>query len=336
MRALVTGGLGFIGSHLVEALVGWGWSVRVLDNKSRPGAVENLRVLTSLLNKKKNDLWWYPGDVRDASDCRAATKDVDIIFHLAAQVAVTTSVQDPRADFETNALGTLNVLEAVRACGGLKPPVLFASTNKVYGDVASRWGTSELAPIRFASPYGCSKGAADQYVQDYARTYGLRTGVLRMSCIYGPRQYGCEDQGWLAWFAIAASLGRNITIYGDGSQVRDVLHVRDCVDAWVKAGNYLLGAKAGTSLLLNVGGGPANAITVLDGVRKIREASGWDGAVEYGDWRRGDQHAYVSDVTRAEQLLGWKPRVPAADGIEELVQWARDNRNVLEEVLHDR
>src|SRR5574342_645604 len=241
---LVTGGAGFIGSNYICRLVQRGETVTIYDNLSRAGAPRNIAWLEQTFGKDAFRL--IVGDVRDADLLRESARDADVIVHLAGQVAVTTSVTNPRDDFEANALGTFNALEAARL-GGRDPIFLYASTNKVYGgmdDVAlveepTRWryadlphGCSEAQPLDFHSPYGCSKGAADQYVRDYARIYGLHTVVFRQSCIYGPRQFGIEDQGWLAWMIIAAVTGRQITIYGAGKQVRDVLHVSDLLDAY--------------------------------------------------------------------------------------------------------
>ena len=235
---LVTGGAGFIGSNFVHRLLQRGENVTIYDNLSRAGAPKNLAWLEQTFGKDAFRL--IVGDIRDANSLAQTARGMDVIAHLAGQVAVTTSVIDPRQDFEANALGTFNALEAARLSGS-DPVFLYASTNKVYGGMedvpivedATRWryadlpfGCPESQPLDFHSPYGCSKGTGDQYVRDYARIYGLRSVVFRQSCIYGPRQFGVEDQGWVAWMTIAAVTGRPITIYGDGKQVRDVLHRR--------------------------------------------------------------------------------------------------------------
>jgi CDP-paratose 2-epimerase len=273
MRVLITGGAGFIGSNAAVDLLRRGYEVVVFDNLSRVGTEENLRWIRSLGSPQ-----FIKGDVRDAGALRAAVRDaspLDAVIHLAAQVAVTSSVDDPRNDFEINALGTLNVLEAVRAAEG-RPVVLFSSTNKVYGGLEdlectvhgtryhcaiSETGVDEKRPLDFHSPYGCSKGAADQYVRDYSRIYDLRTVVLRQSCIYGNRQFGVEEQGWLAWFTLAALMGREITIYGDGMQVRDVLDVADLVGLYRLCVNEI---DSVSGQVLNVGGGPRNSVSILE------------------------------------------------------------------------
>lgn len=350
MRALITGGLGFIGSHLAEALLARGDQVAILDNFSRPGFAVHLDALI------KAGLGTPPTrqDIRDSGAVVEAVSQADVVFHLAAQVAVTRSVADPRTDFEVNTLGTLNVLEAVRVRPEPRPPVLYASTSKVYGYLRADWdadarrwrarrtpwanadgSVEEHQSLEFRSPFGCSKGAADQYVLDYARTYGLRTAVLRTSCVYGPRQFGCADQGWLAWFAVAAALGRPITVYGDGYQVRDVLHVRDCVEAYLLAADYLLKARFGMWLRLNIGGGPGNILSILAGIRLIQQAAGRKIPVTFGPWRVGDQRAYVSNIGRAKKLLGWSPIVQAENGVVELVTWILENKATVEEVFRD-
>jgi CDP-paratose 2-epimerase len=253
-------------------------------------------------------------------------------------------VLQPREDFETNALGTFNVLEAARL-GGRNPAVVYASTNKVYGGMEdvevvedqTRYrygrlpdGVPETRPLDFHSPYGCSKGAGDQYVRDYHRIYGLPTVVLRQSCIYGPRQFGVEDQGWLAWFAIAAVLGRPITIYGDGKQIRDVLHVDDLMDCFDRAVDHI---DTAAGQVYNVGGGPDNTIAVWQEFGPmLEELLGRDLPVAYEDWRPGDQRVFVSNIRRATEELGWRPTVAVAEGIRRLVDWVHDHRDLLERV----
>ncbi|PMP77388.1 MAG: CDP-paratose 2-epimerase, partial [Chloroflexus aggregans] len=260
-----------------------------------------------------------------------------VVYHLAGQVAVTTSVQDPRSDFEINALGTLNILEAARLAP--EPPIVFfASTNKVYGGMetvdvveeATRYryrdlpnGVPEYQLLDFHSPYGCSKGAADQYVRDYARIYGLKTVVFRQSCIYGPRQFGVEDQGWAAHFAIAALLERPITIYGDGKQVRDMLYVDDLIAAYMAA---LERIDRVSGRIYNIGGGPQNALSIwAEFGPLLSRLVGRAIEVRYGDWRPGDQPVYISDITLAEQELGWRPQVSVYEGVERMVSWIRDH-----------
>src|SRR5215212_1524192 len=266
---LVTGGAGFIGSNYVHRLVQRGEKVTVYDNLSRAGAPRNLEWLKNSFGEDTFSV--IAGDTRDAALLAESTRDADVIVHLAGQVAVTTSVTNPRDDFESNALGTFNALEAARL-SGRNPIFLYASTNKVYGGMddvplvedATRWlyadlehGCSESQPLDFHSPYGCSKGTGDQYVRDYSRIYGLRSVVFRQSCIYGPRQFGIEDQGWVAWFIIAAVTGRPITIYGDGKQVRDILNVDDLLNAYDAA---IQNIEVASGKVYNIGGGPDNVL----------------------------------------------------------------------------
>ncbi len=329
---LITGGAGFIGSNLAHRLLAAGRRVRILDNLSRPGIEQNVQWLRES-HGERLDL--VVADVRDTSAVARAVAGVSQVFHFAAQVAVTTSLQRPQEDFSINAQGTLNVLEAVRARAA-PPAVIMTSTNKVYGgleDLAlvaegQRWlprdaalrerGVSEARPLDFHSPYGCSKGTADQYVLDYARSYGLRTMVFRMSCIYGPRQFGNEDQGWVAHFILRALRGEPITVFGDGKQVRDVLFVDDLVDAFLLAEQH--GARlAGRAF--NIGGGPANAISLLDLLDRIGSLHGERPELEFDEWRTGDQRYYVSDTHAFEQATGWQRRVTAHDGIARLYNW---------------
>jgi CDP-paratose 2-epimerase len=332
LLTLVTGGAGFIGSNLAHRLLGNGRRVRILDNLSRPGVEQNLQWLRE---QHGNRLDVAIDDVRDAAAVSRAMVGVGQVFHFAAQVAVTTSLQQPQEDFSINAQGTLNVLEAARA-RATPPGVVMTSTNKVYGgleDIAlevqgqryqpvqsalAEHGISESRPLDFHSPYGCSKGTADQYVLDYARSYGLATTVFRMSCIYGPRQFGTEDQGWVAHFILRALRGEAITLYGDGMQVRDILFVDDLVDAFLLAeqNRARLSGRA-----FNMGGGPANAISLLDLLDRIEELHGTRPRTARGDWRTGDQRYYVSDTRAFEQATGWRRRISAADGIGLLYDW---------------
>jgi CDP-paratose 2-epimerase len=277
-------------------------------------------------------------DVRDFGALRQATAGADVIYHLASQVAVTSSVLDPRHDFEVNALGTFNVLEAARR-SERQPIVLYSSTNKVYGgmedvvvvegeaDYAYRdypWGISETHPLDFHSPYGCSKGAGDQYVRDYARIYGLPTVVFRQSCIYGPRQFGVEDQGWVAWFLIAAVTGRPITIYGDGKQVRDVLWVGDLLDLYERAIERI---DVAAGQVYNVGGGPENTLSVWQELGPmLARLMGREVEVAWDDWRPGDQRIFVADIRKAEQELAWRPQIGKEEGVGRLYEWVAANR----------
>jgi CDP-paratose 2-epimerase len=329
---LITGGAGFIGSNLAHRLLGMGRKVRILDNLSRPGVEQNLQWLRKMHGAQ---LEFVMGDIRDFDAVKKAVAGTAQVFHFAAQVAVTTSLENPQEDFAINAQGTLNLLEAVRA-RPVPPSVLMTSTNKVYGgledlqlgldgqrygplDAAVRSrGISEARPLDFHSPYGCSKGTADQYVIDYARSYGLTTCVFRMSCIYGPRQFGTEDQGWVAHFILRALRGESLTIYGDGKQVRDVLYVDDLVDAFLLAEQH--GPRV-SGRAFNMGGGPANTISLLDLLDRIEELHGARPQTRFDDWRTGDQRYYVSDTRAFEEATGWKRRVAASEGIARLYDW---------------
>ncbi|MFH5803710.1 NAD-dependent epimerase/dehydratase family protein [Alienimonas sp. DA493] len=332
---LLTGGAGFVGCNVAEAFLAAGAPVRVLDDLSRPGVEQNLRWLRRTYG---SGLEFVRADVRDAEAVRSAVRGCRRVYHFAAQVAVTTSLTGPVADFETNARGTLNVLEAVRAeqDRGRAVPLLFTSTNKVYGDLGgvetrregdryrpadpdlARRGVSEGQPLDFHSPYGCSKGAADQYVLDYARTYGLPATVFRMSCIYGPHQFGTEDQGWVAHFARTALRGETITFYGDGRQVRDLLHVSDLARAMRAA---LDEPERTAGRAFNVGGGPANAVSLRQVVARLGDLAGEETPTAADAWRTGDQRWYVSDTTALREALGWAPRVEWRDGLADLYRW---------------
>lgn len=343
MRILITGGAGFIGCNLAERLLTRGHEVILYDNLSRPGSTLNLAWLRQVATTQPGSLRETIGDIRDADRIATAARSVDAIFHLAGQVAVTTSVHDPRNDFLINALGTLNVLEAARL-SPTTPMVIYASSNKVYGgmeEVAiaegpSRYryrdlphGIPETQPLDFHSPYGCSKGAGDQYVRDYHRIYGLRTVVCRQSCIYGPRQFGVEDQGWVAHFIIAAQMNRPITIYGNGKQVRDILYIADLLDVY----ELLLEHPAAAGQIYNVGGGPTHTIAIWREFQLL--LSQLNGApieaTHFGDWRPGDQPVFVSDISKAARELDWRPAVSVEDGIARLWHWVREHRTLFEE-----
>ena len=345
-RILITGGCGFIGSNLAAHYLAKGWEVVTYDNYSRRGAKKNAAWLEksaiSLQQANgKGHLRQVRGDVRDLESLREAMKGTDVVAHLAAQVAVTTSVEDPLEDFLVNALGGMNVLEAARTCGS-DPIVLYASTNKVYGgmehlEVGSATlryhlpeyphGIGEDFPIDLHSPYGCSKGACDLYMIDHARIYGLRTVVFRQSCIYGPRQFGIEDQGWVAHFVISAVLGRPITIYGDGRQVRDVLHIKDLIVAFDRAIERI-DVCAGQAY--NLGGGPQNATSLLELIYRLEPILDRAIPLAFGDWRPGDQWAYVSDIRKAERDLGWVPQMSIGKGLQDLCQWVQANKELFE------
>ena len=335
---LITGGAGFIGSNYVHRLLERGEKVTIYDNLSRAGASKNMAWLRETFGENGGRL--IVGDVADAAHLAEAAKDADVIVHLAGQVAVTTSVTNPREDFEANALGTFNALEAARA-SERDPVFVYASTNKVYGEMedvalaeeATRYryadlefGCPETQPLDFHSPYGCSKGTGDQYVRDYARIYGLRSVVMRQSCIYGPRQFGIEDQGWVAWFVIAAVMGQPITIYGDGKQVRDVLFVDDLLDAY-DAAIENIDVAAGS--VYNIGGGAENVMSVwVEFEPMLEKLLGKQIPVARGDWRPGDQKVFYADVRKAERELGWKPKIGVEQGVERLVQWVKENSDL--------
>lgn len=334
-KVLVTGGAGFIGCNLVHALLSDGGDVTVFDNLSRKGSQKNAEWLAALHGKAFKLI---EGDVRDARATAEALRGAEQVYHFAAQVAVTTSVTNPRDDFDINALGTFNVIEAARTVAD-RPLVLLTSTNKVYGgmeDVVieeqpTRYayrdypeGMDESRPLDFHSPYGCSKGAADQYVRDYHRIYNIPTIVFRMSCIYGTRQFGVEDQGWVAHFVISAVLGRPINIYGDGKQVRDILFVDDLVRA-MRLASENLDVTAGQ--VYNIGGGAKNAISVWTEFKEIlsRLAGRPVEAAHWGDWRPGDQLVYVSNCAKALRDFGWQPEIGKDDGIARLWDWVKRN-----------
>jgi CDP-paratose 2-epimerase len=329
---LITGGCGFIGCNLADALAARGDKVIAFDNLSRAGVRENAQWLKS----RHGDLVTIiTGDIRDSISVIEVVRIARAVLHLAAQVAVTGSLQNPVDDFEVNARGTLNTLEAIRL-HNRSVPMVFASTNKVYGRlVASEQikqvgrrhvprdprlavGITEDAPLDFYSPYGCSKGAADQYVRDYARVYGLNTAVLRMSCIYGPRQFGTEDQGWLAHFMLRSILGEPLTIYGDGLQVRDALHVSDAARAWIA---ILDNIETTRGCIFNLGGGKDNAISLLELIDEIARLRGAAPSFRFDAWRPGDQPWYVSHIDAIASAVGWRPKLPLRDGLRSLLDW---------------
>jgi CDP-paratose 2-epimerase len=341
MRTLITGGAGFIGSNLAARLIARGHAVTIFDNLSRPRTAYNLGWLQGLAEHGPGSLSFVEGDLRDFAALEGLAPQVDTIVHLAGQVAVTTSVQNPRDDFMINALGTLNVLEAARMAPK-QPAVIYASTNKVYGgmeEVAiveepTRYryrdlphGIDERFPIDFHSPYGCSKGSGDQYVRDYARIYGMHTTVFRQSTIYGPRQFGVEDQGWAAHFAIATLMGRSITIYGDGKQVRDMLYIDDLIDLYELAiGN----SERTAGQIYNVGGGMANTISIWQEFQPLIShlAGRAVQPTSHGEWRPGDQQVCVLDTRKAQQDLGWQPKTSFPVGMQRLWDWIVEHRDL--------
>lgn len=331
---LITGGAGFIGSNLADRLLAGGEKVVLYDNLSRQGGSQNYKWLRTRYGR---NVILINADIDDAAAIKSATLGASSVFHLAAQVAVTRSLEDPLLDFKVNALGTLHVLEALRQ----RPvPLVFTSTNKVYGglrNVAVKSGNQRYEPVdvhirengigecqalEFASPYGCSKGAADQYVIDYAHTFGLPAVVFRMSCIYGPRQFGTEDQGWVAHFALASKRGEALTVYGDGRQVRDILFIGDLLDAFelARSDSERLGGQA-----FNIGGGARNSVSLLEVIDFIEAIDESSIEVYYDDWRMGDQRYYVSDFRRFHQATGWSPKIGISEGLRCLCDWVEEH-----------
>ena len=335
MKTIITGGAGFIGSNAASRYLRRGDQVVVIDNLCRQGVRKNLDWL-----RPQGKLEFIELDIRNYDELARVLRehrDAGQVLHLAAQVAVTTSVTDPREDFEINALGAFNVLEAVRNAR-ITAPVLYSSTNKVYGEMTEvgteerggryayrslPYGVPENRLLDFHSPYGCSKGSADQYFIDYHRIYGLRTIVFRQSCIYGYRQFGAEDQGWVAWFMIATQFGRPITIYGDGKQVRDILFIDDLVDAYDAA--FAAGDRA-VGKAYNIGGGPSNVLSLLELVSYIEKRQNRKLQHGFSDWRPGDQKVFVSDIRLAQNQLGWSPKISCQRGLELLYDWVAENK----------
>ena len=336
---VITGGAGFIGSNLADYYLSNSHRVTILDNFSRPGSERNRAWLES---RHGSRLKTVRADVATADRNLIQTvAGADVVFHLASQVAVTSSVADPRHDFEVNALGTFNVLEAARQAAP-QPVVVYSSTNKVYGRLADLGIVERPGRYAFASlsggigedraldphsPYGCSKCAGDQYTLDYARVYGLRTIVFRQSCIYGPRQFGGEDQGWLAWFAMRAIERKPVTIYGDGKQVRDALYVEDLVAAYDAAVHHI-DATAGRAY--NIGGGPENTLSLLELIEMLNRRKGCKLECSFEAWRPGDQPVFISNLARAKADFGWQPKVGIEEGIERLMDWIKGNDVLLE------
>lgn len=295
--------------------------------------------------KRYHNIEFFKTDVRNFDQLTKLCDDVDQIIHAAAQTAVTTSLSDPKVDFEVNVIGTFNILEAARRfCAN--PAVVFCSTNKVYGANVNNIPTSERR-IRYAfegefengipesfptdlcehTPYGSSKWTADIYMQEYGKTYGLKTGIFRMSCIYGPRQFGVEDQGWVSWLTIATITGKPITLYGNGKQVRDVLYISDLIkafDAFIQKKNSFSGE------VFNIGGGPDNALSLLELLDILEQLTGKQSKTNFSEWRPSDQKVYISNISKAKERLGWSPKVSPKEGVEKLVHWVLENRHLFE------
>ena len=335
-HVLITGGAGFIGINTAYYYLGRGDKVTIFDNLSRKGTAINLKSL----QKKYPKVDFIKGDVKEVEEVGKVIRGKDVIFHFAGQVAVTTSVTNPREDFEINALGALNVLETVRT-QKLDPIIIYSSTNKVYGDLAhvkiketaTRYefvdrphGVSEAEPLDFHSPYGCSKGAADQYMRDYHRIYGLRTIVFRQSCVYGPHQFGVEDQGWVAWFLIAALLGKPLTIYGNGKQVRDILYVDDLVEAYDLA---IQKVQVTAGEIYNIGGGAKNSISIWKEFGPmVEELIGKKVSVSHLPERPGDQPIFIADLRKAQKDFGWKPKIEYKEGVNRLFLWLKEHEKI--------
>ena len=337
-KVLITGGAGFIGCNAAKRFLNQGNEVIVFDNLSRKGADKNL----NWLRKQTDRLVFVKGDIRNKNCTDALFKNfgkIDLVLHMAAQVAVTTSVSNPREDFEINALGALNLLEAIRL-SKQRPVVINASTNKVYGgmehvkvrEAQRRYhytqfprGISEKESLSFCSPYGCSKGAAEQYILDYSKIYGIKTVNFRQSCIYGPRQFGVEDQGWVAHFIIASVLKKKITIYGDGKQVRDILYIDDLIDAFIKVYRNI-NKTNGKSY--NIGGGKYNSVSLLEFIDLLEDSSNKKVKSKFRGWRPADQRIYISDIRLAKKDFDWTPKVDIKKGINLLFKWIKENKGL--------
>jgi len=334
---LITGGAGFIGINLADHYLFHNKHVTILDNFSRAGTEDNVRWLQGKYGSRVNIV---RSDIRNADKkLLELVENVDVVFHQAAQVAVTTSVTEPREDFEVNALGTFNILEAVRSSSG-RPIVVYSSTNKVYGKMEEvgikegngRYsyatlpdGVQETQALDFYSPYGCSKGAGDQYMIDYARIYGLKTIVFRQSCIYGPHQFGIEDQGRVAWFSIRALQNRPGTIYGDGKQIRDVLYIEELIKAY-DAAIENIDTTSGNAY--NIGGGPKNTLSLLELLDILEKQFGQRLEYSFDDWRPGDQRVYVSNISKARKDFGWEPGITPEEGVGKLLTWLKQNEHL--------
>jgi len=341
MKHLIIGGCGFIGYNLAYWLLLKGEKVRIVDNLSRRGTALNLNKLQT---KFKDNIEFIFADIRvDQEILDLVVREIDIIYHLAAQVAVTTSVTNPRNDFRVNALGTFNVLEAIR----LNNPnaiLIYSSTNKVYGvmeeikinendkqfyyeDLVD--GINERQLLDFHSPYGCSKGTAEQYVRDYYRIYGIKSVVFRQSCIYGPNQFGIEDQGWVAWFTIAAMNEKSIKIYGNGKQVRDVLHVNDLIRGYFAVSENIDKTQG---QVFNIGGGKNNISDLISLLKLLEKKINKKIDYSFHNWRPGDQMVYISDISKIKNIIGWVPEIDLERGIDSLIQWTNDNKQLIKEL----
>ncbi len=332
-KILITGGAGFIGINASKYFIEQGWFVIIFDNFSRALVEENIKWLK---NNHADKFRIVKGDVvTDLKELAECVNEADLVLHLAAQVAVTTSITDPYNDLKTNVIGTFNVLESIRKSNN-KPPLIYSSTNKVYGDLShidiieneTRYdfknlkGITENINLDFHSPYGCSKGAADQYARDYSRIYGLKTVVLRQSCIYGEHQFGVEDQGWVAWFIIACLQNKKITIYGNGKQVRDILYVGDLVRAYDLVYKNIA---ATSGKIYNVGGGYDNSLSLLEFINLLPSLANTKIDYSFSDWRPGDQPIFISDSSKINTDIGWQPAINKNDGLKKIAAWLKEN-----------
>ena len=348
MKVLVTGGAGFVGSHAAEHYAKNGNDVTVIDNLSRAkilkGDEKNTLYNWNYLKKKYPKIKLVKDDIRNFKIADNLVRDVDVIVHAAAQTAVTTSMENPRIDFEINALGTFNILEAARKAK-TSPILIYCSTNKVYGNNVNKIKIEEKEkryefsnhkfkrgiPEEFSTdlcehtPYGCSKFLGDVYVQDYAERNKIKAGIFRMSCIYGTRQFGVEDQGWVAWFTIATILGKPITIYGNGKQVRDVLYISDLINAFdifIKKGNSL------KSQVFNIGGGHNNTLSLVELIEILERETGKRSKIKFDEWRPSDQKVYISDTSKIEKTLNWEVKVSPEEGVMKLIEWIKNNNEI--------
>jgi CDP-paratose 2-epimerase len=336
---LITGGAGFIGCNLVDYFLNKGFEVKVFDNLSRKGTEKNIEWLKS---NHKTNLEFIKNDIRKFDSLLEAAKNVDMIFHTAAQVAVTTSIKNPREDFEINALGTLNVLEAARQSNS-DPIIVFTSTNKVYGNNVNKIPLVEKdtryefvdsnykggIPEDFSTdaeehtPYGSSKYTADIYIRDFFNIYGLKTVTFRMSCIYGTRQFGNEDQGWVSYFIISSFFNRPIVIYGDGKQVRDVLYIDDLIRAFELAYQNIKKTKG---KVYNIGGGAKNTMSLLELLNMLKNL-GLNPKYKFDKWRPADQKVYISDIKKAKEF-DWAPKITPKEGVKKLLNWVKENKRL--------
>jgi CDP-paratose 2-epimerase len=338
-KIFITGGAGFIGSNLANYFLNKGYEVTVFDNLSRKGTEKNLEWLKT---NHKTNFEFIKDDIRNFDSLCKATRDVDIIFHIAAQVAVTTSVKNPRNDFEINALGTFNVLDAARQ-NDSDPIIIFTSTNKVYGNNVNKIPLIEKN-MRYEfddpkykdgitedfstdadehTPYGSSKYAADIYVRDFSSIYDLKNVIFRMSCIYGTRQFGNEDQGWVSYFIISSFFNKPLVLYGDGKQVRDVLFVDDLVRAFELACQNIKKTKG---KVYNIGGGIKNTISLLELLNLLKNL-GLNPKYKFADWRPADQKVYISNIMKATEF-GWKPKISPQEGVKKLLEWVKENKRL--------